>query len=655
MKRRLLFINTKEKRCYYATLDTATCVKDPREDYLLFSGETLCQYLLRQHRESLIIAGGPLPYLSGNKITIGYISPITGFPHYSIVGGNAAAQLFYCGLDALCFISPLLATEKQRDYIVLTGRAPELIVSFKNSENLPAGQRSAYYWLLKEECDNAVSDVSIFTIGSAARQGMLSANLAVDAIYHAGRGGAGIVFRQYCAGLVLHGKQLAPSDYFSENKGVSPATPIGQEINNLLKHYCDRLSHPTGGTITKLYTTGGGLEKQDTLPSCNAQRLGYSQADIGSKEVLRLTRMGKTGCYWCSVACRHWHHVPANYAPDGLDIYLDDFEPTYALFSMLDLKPRDNTLSSKIRMLADVNKRLILPIEELGCDIINTGLALSALFEGIEKGLVPAHDLPPFLRGEGQQDKLESSVRIMNILNSGEGKKYPALYAIAHGPQALADTYIQMKDIVFTCGRGTLGNPGHCNTLWTFLLPFSRFFGHYVGQVYKIDEKLPPPGSDEGEYIRCFHRVVERMLQREFFLIIGNALSQCGFTFIIFSQNGAGEALSSNGLLLRVCREYDIHITEEDLTWFSRAYWAQSIDLKCSMGFHPPKAGQFPHRIFEALSIALGRPVDELVRLMDLLIDIWKEHAEAVLTSFGYRVVWKEERKGQHVLDDCTL
>jgi hypothetical protein len=43
---------------------------------------------------------------------------------------------------------------------------------------------------------------------------------------------------------------------------------------------------------------------------------------------------------------------------------------------------------------------------------------------------------------------------------------------------------------------------------------------------------LPPPGSDESAYRACFERVVQRMLQREFFWVLCNALSMCAFTFV---------------------------------------------------------------------------------------------------------------------------
>ena len=197
-----------------------------------------------------------------------------------------------------------------------------------------------------------------------------------------------------------------------------------------------------------------------------------------------------------------------------------------------------------------------------------------------------------------------------------------------------------MQDIVFTGGKGTFGNTGHCNALWTFLMPFSRFFGHYVGQIYKIDEEFPPPGATQGACRACFQRVVERLLAREFFWLLANALSQCAFTFVIFSQDGKGERLRDDDLLIRLLRHYGIHTTRADLIWFSEAFWAQSIDFKRQFGWRPPSADDFPRRIYKALSLALDRPPDELQTLMDLLIGEWKRQAGDVLARFGYEASW---------------
>jgi hypothetical protein len=217
---------------------------------------------------------------------------------------------------------------------------------------------------------------------------------------------------------------------------------------------------------------------------------------------------------------------------------------------------------------------------------------------------------------------------------------YPALRAIGDGPQALAERYPQLQDIVFTGGKRTLGNAGHCNALWTFLMPFSRFFGHYAGQIYKIDLALPPPGQTPEAYTDCFEQVVERMLAREFFWVLCNALSQCAFTFVVFSQDGQGERLSDDNLLVRLLRNYGIHTTRADLEWFGQAFWAQSIDLKCQFGWHPPSASDLPYRIYEALSLALDRSPEEILWLMQLLIGTWKRRAGEMLRRFGYETRW---------------
>ena len=629
MDRRLLVIESSTGRWGLETLRVETLEKDPREDYLFLSGETLCQYLLRRNPGALVIARGPLPFLSGNKASVGYLSPLTGVPHYSFIGGRAAAQLLNLGLDAICFQAPTEGEAKP--YIVVSGRAPALAVAFKAAEALPTGQRSAFYWLLERELGGEKHAGSILTLGEGAYLGYRAANLAADAIYHAGRGGAGAVFARFAAALVLRGETLEPPAFFAGDTSAFARDP-NAAIAPLLDKHCARLSGKAGGTVTKLFKTGANRAGRNTLPAWNARQLGYALADLGGPKVLRASRHGQTGCHWCRVDCRHWHRVPADYAPEGWDVFLDDFEPTYAIFAMLGLSPAEDTLQGRLDLLAEVNQRLILPIEQLGADIIDVGLGLAALAEGVERGIIPQGVVPDPIARDG----LEWLVQAVDMLRSGEAAAYPALRAVGDGPQALAERYPVLQEIVFTCGKGTLGNPGHCNALWTFLMPFSRFFGHYSGQLYKVEEDLPPPGSTEDAYRACFTRVVNRLLGREFFWLLSNALSMCAFTFVIFSQDGKGERLSDDGLLVRILRHYGIQAGRTDLEWFAQAFWAQSMDLKRQFGWQPPTAGDFPQRVYEGLSLALQRPPGEVRGLMALLIEEWKRQAGEVLGRFGY-------------------
>ena len=218
-------------------------------------------------------------------------------------------------------------------------------------------------------------------------------------------------------------------------------------------------------------------------------------------------------------------------------------------------------------------------------------------------------------------------------------KAYPALRAVGDGPQALARLYPPMQDVGFSCGQGTLGNPGHSNALWTFMLPFSRFFSHYSGQTYKIDEMLPDDPNEERLRV-LFDRVVARMYDRELFSILCNALSCCAFTFVIYSQDGQGERLDEDDLLVRTLAQYGIHTTRTELTWFAQAFWAQSIQLKAEHGWHPPHAADLPRRVYEVLSLALGQPSAELQRWMGWLIKAWTDMARDKLARFGYDPAW---------------
>jgi hypothetical protein len=153
---------------------------------------------------------------------------------------------------------------------------------------------------------------------------------------------------------------------------------------------------------------------------------------------------------------------------------------------------------------------------------------------------------------------------------------------------------------------------------------------------------LPPPGSDQAAYRICFERIVARLLQREFFWLLANALSQCAFTFVIFSQDGQGERLSDDGLLVDLLRRYGIRTTRADLEWFAQAFWAQSVDLKWKFGWRPPSAADFPRRVYEALSLALERTPEDLQLLMQMLISEWKRQAGEVMRRFGYEVAWQQ-------------
>ena len=113
-----------------------------------------------------------------------------------------------------------------------------------------------------------------------------------------------------------------------------------------------------------------------------------------------------------------------------------------------------------------------------------------------------------------------------------------------------------------------------------------------------------------------------------------------GTVGVIFSQDGQGERLSADDLLVRLLRNYGIRTTRADLAWFAQAFWAQSIDLKCHFGWRPPAATDFPRRVYEALSLALGRTPEELQALMGMLIGEWRQQARQVLARFGYEVPW---------------
>ncbi|MGC9400758.1 MAG: hypothetical protein ACP5HM_16735 [Anaerolineae bacterium] len=67
--------------------------------------------------------------------------------------------------------------------------------------------------------------------------------------------------------------------------------------------------------------------------------------------------------------------------------------------------------------------------------------------------------------------------------------------------------------------------------------------------------------------------------------------ASCGFTWALFSQDGEGERLDDEQLLVRTLRAYGIETTQTDLEWFAEAFWAQSLCLNPA-GHLIFKAGQ---------------------------------------------------------------
>ncbi len=650
VSRRLLIVNS-ETRSFYLRSILVGAQHDNREDYGLMGGESLCQYILREDPAALIIARGPLPFLPGNKTTVGYVSPLTHVPHYSYVGGRGFAELFNLGLDAIVFTnehptvtdtglqkytSAVAVGQREAVYLVISGRAPQLTVEWKSAADLPGGQRGSFYWLLEHELGNNRENGSLFTLGEAAQHGYRCANLGCDGIYHAGRGGAGYVFARHAAALVLRGNTYSLNAWFGAQDDDFRELRNG-DIRQRLGTYCARLSRRDGGTVSKLYATGSG--DAPTLPAHNAQHLGYNLADLGARKILNASRIGQTGCQWCQVNCRHWHWVNVKYATDasaaGRDMFLDDFEPTYALFAMLDLQPSDMSQKAKLRLLDEVDSHIIVPIEEMGADVIDIGVGLAALFEGLERGIIPPADVPHFLRKGPYFGNLECIAKVTQVLRAGTTA--PALRAVGDGPQALAARYPALQAYIFTSGRGTLGNPGHGNALWTFLMPFSRFFSHYSGQIYKVPGQLTPDLTPK-QIKTLFRNVIHEMLQREMFSCLCNALSFCAFTFVIFSEEGKGIQLDQDDVLIRTLEQYGYKLHREDLELFAEAFLAQSILLKISHGWRPPTADDLPARVYEMLSSRLQQEPPALRALMQMLIDEWKYQVASVIQKYGYAV-----------------
>jgi len=291
MKRRLLVINACQRTYRLETVRVETMPHDEREAYLTLHGEALCQYLLRRDATALIVARGPMAFLAGNKATVGYLSPLTGVPHYSFVGGRAAAQLFNLGLDALVLLP---GDPHDHDYVVVSGRAPDLEVRFRDAVDLPGGQRSAFYHLVETELDGRAESGSVFTLGTGALHGYQSANLAVEGLYHAGRGGAGTVFARAARALVLRGMPQDRARFFATT-GAEPA--FARSPNRLCAPppRCPRATPRSLGTHSPTWAAVASCPPPATVTPAVTGVPSTAATGTGSRPTMR--RVGETGSW----------------------------------------------------------------------------------------------------------------------------------------------------------------------------------------------------------------------------------------------------------------------------------------------------------------------------------------------------------------------
>ena len=229
MPKKILFINAADKSFELKDIDPSS---QP-----FSGGEALCQFLIREDRDALALAVSDLPFFPGNKLTVGYVSPLTSLPHYSFVGGRAAEQVMALGVGAILFKVP--CEDVPPWYVVIEGREPGIRVRFEMADGLPRGQRSALYWLLERELDSDWTAGSILTLGDAACHGYRSANLAVEGIYHAGRGGAGYVLGRMARALVLKGESPPAIEVLGKSHGLNES-----EQGGVLRHLA------SGGDLT---------------------------------------------------------------------------------------------------------------------------------------------------------------------------------------------------------------------------------------------------------------------------------------------------------------------------------------------------------------------------------------------------------------------
>ena len=159
---------------------------------------------------------------------------------------------------------------------------------------------------LAAELNGDAKSGSVLTLGEGAHLGYLSANLAAEGFYHAGRGGAGAVFARFAAAMVLRGEPVGPFEFFAEDDAAFARNP-NREITPLVDRYCHRLSSRTGG-MCQLRThyrkrQQGATHWQKGDWQSRAKATGTHPARRWQKPLWFSSGMHKSGCIFTAYNC----------------------------------------------------------------------------------------------------------------------------------------------------------------------------------------------------------------------------------------------------------------------------------------------------------------------------------------------------------------
>ncbi|MEM2004538.1 MAG: aldehyde ferredoxin oxidoreductase family protein [Zestosphaera sp.] len=502
----------------------------------------------------VVLAIGALTgvYPTASKVVAMFRSPLTGNLGESHAGGRAPVAIRMAGFGAIVIKG---ASETPIYLSIHDG-----VVEFKDASALWGVRSSLTIGKVLREREPWPGMRSIMRIGRAGERMVRYASVILETYRHFGRLGLGAVWgSKKLKAVVVGGKRTIPV------ADVSTYRRFYKELfDEITKSSVMQKYHDLGTPVNVL-----PLNKIGGLPTRNLTSNSFEGAEeISGEAFAEYSLARRVACAHCPVACIHIAVIRERY-PHEKYFYTTryigyDYEPIYALGSMLGIKDREGLL------------RLIEEVDVVGLDAMSTGVALAWTTEAFKKGMLSESDTLLKPEWGDWRTYINMVKHIVNqpndfyrILASGVEKA-----SKVYGGSEFALTYGGNEMPGYHTGPGA-----HIGFLIGLRHSHLDNAGYSTDQKY-IGKEYPSPQS-----------LIEELVEEEAWRQILSSLVVCFFSRGVYKPSAVSKALEPLG----------IRLSEEELRKLGMEIYREKLKLKIRLGYRLEELKP-PKRVFETPS-----------------------------------------------------
>ncbi len=497
---------------------------------------------------AIVFAVGPLnaAYPLASKTVAMFKSPLTGNLGESHAGGRTATSIANAGYGAIV----IKGKSKKPVYIVIDNDR----VYFRDARVIWGIEDSLIVARIIAENEKGRGVRSVMRIGGAGERLVRYACVTTETYRHFGRLGLGAVLgsKNVKAIVVIGRGSRKVEDRKAYREVYDEIFRLATESDAMKKYHLL-------GTAVNVKP----LNEKKGLPVMNLRKTSFEFAEELSGEKMAEIIGRRVACSHCPVACIHiaalrmpYENEPYFYKTLMLSY---DYEPIYALGTMLGMKTREDFL------------KVLYRVEAYALDAMTTGVCLAWATEALERGLISEKET--IVRLEfGNSDAYAQAVKYI-VHQPNEFYRI-----LAQGVEKASEVY-GGKEFALAFGGNEM--PGY-HTGYAAHIGYSIGLrhSHLDNAGYSLDQKIDSYPEPE--------ELVERLMKEEQWRQILSSLVVCFFARGIYKPD----------IVCRALRPVGIEIDEDELKKRGEKIYFEKLRLKKAMGFDASKL-RIPERILE--------------------------------------------------------